>query len=325
MSTENNSNTVTEEPLHCPGPESEDAGTGDACNSCNYQQTCSSNNNLPKVEDPDIQLIKDNLSNIKNKILVLSGKGGVGKSTFSTLLAFLLSSDPDLNIGLLDLDITGPSIPKMIGTMSDTSNAQLHMTSNGLIPNYVQDNLATISIQYLLPSIDDAIIWKSAKKETMIKKFLKDTLWSDLDFLIIDTPPGTSDEHILINKLLNKTQSVTGAILITTPQEVSLNDVRKEINFCQKVGIKIMGLVENMAGFVCKNCNRKTDIFKATTGGGESLCKEFNIPYWGKVPLDPRLGVCCDQGESFVDLYPESEATLCLVDIVENLMDQCEL
>ncbi|KAL6930673.1 related to Cytosolic Fe-S cluster assembly factor NBP35 [Hanseniaspora guilliermondii] len=317
------SNVIKDEPLHCPGPESEDAGQSSACNTCNYQQFCSSNQSK-NIEDPDIQLIKDNLSNIKNKVLVLSGKGGVGKSTFSTLLSFLLSSDPDMNIGLLDLDITGPSIPKMIGTMNDNNNAQLHSSNNGLIPHYIQDNFASISIQYLLPSVDQPIIWKSSKKEQIIKKFLKDTQWSDLDFLIIDTPPGTSDEHIFINKLLNKTKSITGAIIITTPQEVALNDVRKEINFCQKVNINILGLVENMSGFVCNNCNKSTDIFKPTTGGGKALCEEFNIPYWGKLPIDPRLGICCDQGESFIDTFPDSDATKSLIKMGDLLLDQCD-
>ena len=171
--------------------------------------------------------------------------------------------------------------------------------------------------------MDQPIIWKSNKKEQIIKKFLKDTQWSDLDFLIIDTPPGTSDEHIFINKLLNKSQSITGAVIITTPQEVALNDVRKEINFCQKVNIKILGLVENMSGFVCNSCNKSTDIFKPTTGGGEALCKEFNIPYWGKLPIDPRLGICCDQGESFIDTYPDSDATKNLIKMGDLLLDQC--
>lgn len=301
------------EPEHCPGPESEKAGQGDACAGCANKEICES---LPKGPDPDIPLITENLSQIKHKVLVLSGKGGVGKSTFTTMLCWALSSDEDLQIGAMDLDICGPSLPRMLGCVNET----VHESNTGWTPVYVADNLATMSIQYMLPEDDSAIIWRGSKKNALIKKFLKDVDWDALDYLIVDTPPGTSDEHISINKFM-KESGIDGALVVTTPQEVALLDVRKEIDFCRKAGIKILGLVENMSGFVCPSCKGESQIFKPTTGGGEKLCEELNIPFLGTVPLDPRVGKSCDEGQSFLDQHPESPASLAILDVVEKLRD----
>lgn len=301
------------EPEHCPGPESEMAGKADACDGCENKEICES---LPKGPDPDIPLITENLSGIKHKILVLSGKGGVGKSTFSTMLSWALSADEDLQVGAMDLDICGPSLPHMLGC----ANELIHESSSGWTPVYVADNLATMSIQYMLPEDDSAIIWRSSKKNQLIKKFLKDVDWDQLDYMIIDTPPGTSDEHISINKLLQES-GIDGALIVTTPQEVALLDVRKEIDFCKKAGINILGLVENMSGFVCPNCKGESQIFKPTTGGGEGLCEELGIKFLGSVPLDPRIGKCADEGESFLDNYPDSPASQSILEVVEAIRD----
>lgn len=310
-------NLVEPEPEHCPGPESENAGKTDSCTGCANQQICES---LPKGPDPDIPLITDNLSQIKHKVLVLSGKGGVGKSTFTTLLAWCLSADEEVEVGCMDLDICGPSMPRMLGCHQEL----VHQSNSGITPVYVADNLATMSIQYMLPDDDSAVIWRGSKKNALIKTFLKDVDWGDhIDYLIIDTPPGTSDEHITINKYL-KDSVIDGALIVTTPQEVALLDVRKEIDFCRKAGINILGLVENMSGFVCPGCHNESKIFRATTGGGKSLCKELNIPFLGSVPLDPRIGKACDNGISFVDEYPDSPATDAILDIVEQLRDTLE-
>lgn len=301
------------EPEHCPGPESEMAGKADACATCENKEICES---LPKGPDPDIPLITENLSGIEHKILVLSGKGGVGKSTFSTMLSWALSADEDLQVGAMDLDICGPSLPHMLGC----SDELVHESSSGWTPVYVADNLATMSIQYMLPEDDSAIIWRSSKKNQLIKKFLKDVDWDQLDYMIIDTPPGTSDEHISINKMMQES-GIDGALIVTTPQEVALLDVRKEIDFCRKAGINILGLVENMSGFVCPNCKGESKIFKPTTGGGEGLCKELGIKFLGSVPLDPRIGKCSDQGESFLDAYPDSPASQAILEVVEAVRD----
>lgn len=164
----------------------------------------------------------------------------------------------------------------------------MHVSGTGWSPIWVMDNLSVMSIQFLLPNRDDAVIWRGPKKNGLIKQFLKDVEWGDLDFLLVDTPPGTSDEHLSVNSFL-KESGIDGAVMVTTPQEVSLLDVRKEIDFCRKAGIRVLGLAENMSGFVCPKCSTESQIFKASTGGGRALAEEMGIPFLGSVPLDPRI------------------------------------
>jgi len=302
---------VAPEPEHCPGPESQNAGQGDACAGCPNQAICAS---APKGPDPDIPLITQRLAGIKHKILVLSGKGGVGKSTFTTMLAHAFASNVDNMVGIMDTDICGPSIPKMMGVENET----IHVTNTGWEPVWVSDNLGVMSVQFMLPNRDDAVIWRGPKKNGLIKQFLKDVEWGEMDYLVVDTPPGTSDEHLSVNSYL-KESGVDGAVLITTPQEVSLLDVRKEIDFCHKAGIRILGLVENMSGFVCPNCKHTAEIFRPTTGGGRRLAQETGIPFLGAVPLDSRIGMACDYGESFFDNFPDSPTCLALKEVVRNV------
>lgn len=308
---------VAPEPEHCPGPESEQAGQADSCAGCPNQEICAS---APKGPDPDIPVITARLENVKHKILVLSGKGGVGKSTFTTLLAHAFSANPDSNVGIMDTDICGPSIPKMMGVEEET----IHVSSAGWSPVWVTDNLSVMSIQFMLPNRDDAIIWRGAKKSGLIKQFLKDVDWGDLDFLLVDTPPGTSDEHLSVNAFLGES-GIDGAVVVTTPQEVALLDVRKEIDFCRKAGIKVLGIVENMSGFVCPKCRHESQIFRATTGGGRGLAEELGLPFLGAVPLDPRIGMACDYGESFFDSYPDSPACAALKTVVRTLAGELGL
>ena len=171
----------------------------------------------------------------------------------------------------------------------------------------------------MLPNRDDAVIWRGPKKNGLIKQFLKDVEWGQMDYLLVDTPPGTSDEHLSVNSFL-KESGMDGAVIVTTPQEISLLDVRKEIDFCRKAGIRVLGLVENMSGFVCPNCTHKSQIFKATTGGARRLAKETGIPFLGAVPLDPRIGMACDYGESFFDSFPDSPACSALRSVVRNVI-----
>lgn len=189
------------------------------------------------------------MANVAHKILVLSGKGGVGKSSFSACLARGLATNDQLQVGLLDIDICGPSIPKLMGLERE----QVHQSGSGWSPVYTDDNLGVMSVGFLLASADDAVIWRGPKKNGLIKQFLRDVDWGTLDYLIVDTPPGTSDEHLSIVQYLSSCH-LDGAVVITTPQEVSLMDVRKEINFCRKVNLPIIGVVENMSVFVCPNC-----------------------------------------------------------------------
>jgi Mrp family chromosome partitioning ATPase len=176
-----------------------------------------------------------------------------------------------------------------------------------------------MSIGFLLPSLDDAVIWRGPKKNGLIKQFLRDVDWEDLEYLLIDTPPGTSDEHLSIVQYL-KPCGLNGAIIVTTPQEVSLLDVRKEITFCKKVNLPILGVVENMSGFVCPKCSVQTEIFPATTGGAEQMCSDMNVTFLGKIPLDPLIGQCCDEGKSFLKEYPQSPATLSLIQIISSIL-----
>ncbi|GAB4823469.1 hypothetical protein N2152v2_010515 [Parachlorella kessleri] len=224
---------------HCPGASSDEAGKASACAGCPNQAACAT---APKGPDPDLAAIAERLATIKHVILVLSGKGGVGKSTFSAQLAFSLAAR-GLEVGLMDIDICGPSIPKMLGLEGE----EIHQSNLGWSPVYVQENLGVMSIGFMLPNPDDAVIWRGPRKNGLIKQFLKDVHWGDLDYLVIDSPPGTSDEHISIVQFL-KAGHVDGAVVVTTPQEVSIIDVRKEINFCKKTGIPVLGVVENMSG-----------------------------------------------------------------------------
>jgi Mrp family chromosome partitioning ATPase len=182
------------------------------------------------------------MATVKHKILVLSGKGGVGKSTFSAQLSFALA-EKDLQVGLLDIDICGPSIPKMLGL----EGQDIHQSNLGWSPIYVESNLGVMSIGFMLPNPDDAVIWRGPRKNGLIKQFLKDVDWGEIDYLVVDAPPGTSDEHISIVQYL-QAKGVDGAIIVTTPQQVSLIDIKKEINFCKKVGVPVLGVVENMSG-----------------------------------------------------------------------------
>ncbi len=220
----------------------------------------------------------------------------------------------------MDTDICGPSIPKMMGVEDES----IHVSSAGWSPVWVADNLAVMSIQFLLPNRDDAVIWRGPKKNGLIKQFLKDVDWGNLDYLFVDTPPGTSDEHLSVNAFLGGS-GIDGAVVVTTPQEVALLDVRKEIDFCRKAGIRVLGLVENMSGFVCPRCRHTSEIFRATTGGGRGLADELGLPFLGAVPLDPRIGMACDYGESFFDSYPDSPAGTALKTVVRRLAGELGL
>jgi len=283
---------------HCPGESSKLAGKSKACEGCPNQQTCQG---TPKGPDPAINEIMNKLTEVKHKILILSGKGGVGKSTFSSQFSWHLSQNKDNQVGLLDIDICGPSIPTIMGVVEGI----VHQSSSGWEPVYVEDNLAVMSIGFLLGNRDDAVIWHGDKKTGMIKQFLRDVDWGKLDYLIIDSPPGTSDEHLSIVTYLKNT-GIDGAIIVTTPQDIALIDVRKEITFCRKVDVRVIGVVENMSGFICPKCSTRTEIFFPTSGGAEKMANEVGVPFLGKIPLDPRLARACDEGKSYLEAYPDS-------------------
>eukprot|EP00897_Mesotaenium_endlicherianum_P007381 jgi/Mesen1/6671/ME000342S05761 len=307
----------------CPGTEADLAGKAAACEGCPNQQACAT---APKGPDPDVAAIGERMLTVKHKILVLSGKGGVGKSTFAAQLSFALAAQ-DKQVGLLDIDICGPSVPKMLGLEGE----EIHQSSMGWSPVYVDDNLGVMSIGFMLPDPDEAVVWRGPRKNGLIKQFLKDVYWGDLDYLIVDAPPGTSDEHISIVQYLKGT-TVDGAIIVTTPQEVSLIDVRKEINFCKKVGLPVLGVVENMSGLQMPlssfnfiqptlegsdedvteavltelrkvaphlmNVVATTDVFFVSGNGAEGMARQLGVPFLGRIPLDPLLSKAAEEGRS---------------------------
>lgn len=291
-------------PSNCPSVIGAKASA--VCNECPNRDTCSSSFAKQSATDEmvtTIPLIKTNLSSIKHIILVISGKGGTGKSTVSTNLARALAADPDCQVGLLDLDICGPSIPRMF----DLEGHLVHESSTGWDPVLASENLAVMSCGFLVESLDDAIIWRGPKKNTLIREFLTQINWGELDYLIIDTPPGTSDEHISVVNYIKKTElpNLEGALMVSTPQEVSLMDVRKQIDFCKRVGLKVLGIVENMARFKCPKCKKDSEIFRPTSGGVGKMAADFGLEIFGTLPLNPLVGKFCDFGQSMFEKLEE--------------------
>jgi Mrp family chromosome partitioning ATPase len=189
---------------------------------------------------------------------------------------------------------------------------QVHMSASGWSPIFVQENLSVMSCGFLLESADDAVIWRGPKKNGLIKQFLRDVDWGELDYLVVDTPPGTSDEHLSVVSYLKEFCNLRGAIIVSTPQEVALLDVRKQIDFCRRVNLHVLGLVENMSSFVCPKCSHESTIFKANSGGVSKLSADLQLPLLARIPLDPSIGRSCDDGSSCFELFPDSAAVAAL-------------
>jgi len=265
-----------------------------------------------RMEEPSL------LKGVKHIILILSGKGGVGKSTVTAQLAFGFLK-LGKKVGILDLDLCGPSIPKLF----NLKGRSVHQCDEGWLPVFPDDSkmLSVMSIEFLLKSQDDAVIWRGPKKNAMIKQFVKDVCWDELDYLLIDTPPGTSDEHISIIEVL-KDCNTDGAILVTTPQNVSTGDVRREVTFCRKTKTKILGIVENMSGFVCSHCSECTNIF--SSGGGKSLSELSHVPFLGTIPIDPNLSLLCEKGRTF-DAESSNPTSKAVQNILNELLKEIEI
>jgi len=257
----------------------------------------------------DLQLTQ-RLSQIKYKILVMSGKGGVGKSMVAVNLAAALAK-AGKQVGLLDVDIHGPSIPKMLSL----NGQRVGVEEEGIVPVAYNDNLKAMSIGFLLRQDDDALIWRGPMKTGVIKQFLKDVNWGLLDYLIIDLPPGTGDEPLSVCQMI---EDADGAIVVTTPQEMALIDVRKCITFCRQLKLKVLGVVENMSGFVCPHCQNISDIFKS--GGGEKMAEEMEVPFLGRIPIDPAITQTADEGIPFVIEYTDSATTKAFEDILPTIL-----
>jgi ATP-binding protein involved in chromosome partitioning len=250
----------------------------------------------------------ENLAKMKHKIIVLSGKGGVGKSTVAAHLALALA-EKKYKVGLLDIDIHGPSIPKILGI----ENRRSEMSEQGMSPVDVLPNLKVMSMSFFLPDSDSPIIWRGPVKMGVIKRFISDVLWGELDYLIVDLPPGTGDEPLSIAQMIPDSD---GAVIVTTPQDVAILSVRKSVNFVRKMNIPIIGIIENMSGFTCPHCGKTVDIFK--TGGGYKAAMDFMIPFLGKIPLDPSIVEHGDMGDISLH-HNNSIANKSFEDIVENI------
>jgi Mrp family chromosome partitioning ATPase len=248
-------------------------------------------------DEQDVAL-KDSLSRIKNKLLIMSGKGGVGKTSTSVNLAVALARQ-GYRVGLMDVDLHGPDVPRVLGLMGMIGLSPNHK----LDPIRFNDNLKVVSIESLSTSKDEAIIWRGPIKYSAIRQFIADVDWGELDFLLIDAPPGTGDEPLTVAQTISDAR----AVIVTTPQEISLADVRKSISFCRTVKMDIFGLVENMSGYICPHCGKEVDLFGS--GGGERTSKDAAIPFLGRVPFDPQVVSCADAGQSFQDKYPDSPVT----------------
>lgn len=258
-----------------------------------------------------LEKIEERMKNIKYKVAVLSGKGGVGKSTITANLAVALASRgrPNL-IGVLDADITGPSIPKILGVRGGHLNAG----PAGIFPVFGPLGIKVVSMDFLLPSDETPVIWRGPLKSVAIRQFLSDVVWGELEYLLIDLPPGTGDEALSIMQFIPK---VSGVIIVTIPSEVSQLVVKKAVTFTHELKAPIVGIIENMSGFVCPNCGSIINIFKV--GGGEKIAEELKVPFLGKIPLDPRICETSDDGIPFIVKHPNTPASKSFIDIVEKI------
>jgi len=358
-------NTPADANNDCVGPASKAAGKASACDGCPNQKSCAtgkhSSPSALAARNEEHASIRDSLSNVANVLLVLSGKGGVGKSTTCCQIAHTLASR-GYSVGVLDVDICGPSAARMLGT----DGREVHRSGSGWTPVYAAPNLAVMSVSFLLPDSDAAVVWRGPRKNGMIKQFLTETCWDDegLDYLLIDTPPGTSDEHISTVQYLQgalggdgdgKTFDWGGALIVTTPEEVSMADVRKELNFCVKTKLPVVGVVENMSGLRTRVRDMKfasstiggdigsdrtdeilallnercpevldilavTDVFPTSGDGPRGMAHRYDVPYLGTLPLDPNLLRACEDGVCFVDDFPGSPAVNPINSLVDKIL-----
>ena len=249
--------------------------------------------------------LAETMSKIAHKVVVLSGKGGVGKSTVAVNVAFGLAAK-GARVGLLDVDLHGPSIPTMLGLAWAGASG-----SDGKIDPVMSGSVKVMSVAFFLPD-DAAVIWRGPMKLGVIKQFLQDVDWGDLDYLVVDCPPGTGDEPLGVCQTL---QGDIKALVVTTPQEVAAADVRRSLDFCKQLGLPVIGVVENMSGFVCPHCGEVTYIFKQ--GGGQKLAEGAGVPFLGRIPLDPNVGEMGDSGQPLINEAPESPAAKAFDAVVE--------
>lgn len=288
---------------------------GSHCDHCDKKE-CSASQPKPGESEKEFkerQMLQSRLCRIRYKILVMSGKGGVGKSTVAGNLAVALMM-AGKHVGLLDVDIHGPSIPTMLGIEGQALQAD----ENGLIP-IVVNGIKVMSLGLLLRSQDEAVIWRGPIKMGVIKQFLMEVAWGDLDFLVIDSPPGTGDEPLSVCQLI---ENMDGAVIVTTPQRVASVNVRKSINFCKQLNVPVIGVIENMSGFVCPRCGEVTSIFLAD--GGRHMAEDMGVPFLGSIPMDMNIAKSGDDGVPFIASHPDSPAAKIMKNLIEPLLEEMD-
>lgn len=254
--------------------------------------------------------LKERMSQIKYKILVNSGKGGVGKTTVSVNIALALA-ERGYSVGILDTDIHGPNVAKMLGAQGEKMHSNDEQT---IEPYEISKNLKAVSLAFAGNDDDTPIIWRGPLKISVIKQFLADVNWGPLDYLIIDSPPGTGDEPLTVCQLIPE---LTGSIVVTTPQQVAILDSRKSINFARQIKVALLGVIENMSGFVCPHCGQTVNIFGS--GGGEEAAREMDAPFLGRIPIDPALMDAEDNGVAYITTSPEGPSSVAIRSIVDTI------
>ncbi|MBN1353175.1 MAG: Mrp/NBP35 family ATP-binding protein [Candidatus Omnitrophica bacterium] len=255
--------------------------------------------------------LKDRMSRIKHKIIVISGKGGVGKTTVAVNLAYGLAVKGN-KVGILDVDIHGPNIAKMLGI----EGKKLAGSESGIKPVEVLPDLKAVSLALLFENKDQPVIWRGPLKMMTIKQFLADVNWGELDYLIVDSPPGTGDEPLSVCQLIPE---IDGAIVVTTPQDVSILDSRKSVLFAKELKIPVIGIIENMSGFICPHCGKEIDLFG--TGGGEKSAQDFKIPFLGRIPIEPEIVKSGDSGQPFVHFRNKTTTANIMNDMIDKIRE----
>ena len=266
----------------------------------------------PERDSEQEKRLKDNMANIHHKILIISGKGGVGKTTVAVNLAYSLALK-GYQVGILDIDLHGPNIAKMLGI----ENKKLSATDSGRIePFEVLPNLKAVTIALIIESPEKPIIWRGPLKGIAIRQFLADVNWGKLDYLIIDSPPGTGDEPLSVGQLI---PGISGAIIVTTPQDVAILDSTKAVYFAKELKMPVIGLIENMSGLICPYCKKKIDLFK--TGGGEKSAADLKVPFLGRIPIEPEMVKAGDSGKPFIHFNQDMETAKIIKEIEEKIIN----
>jgi ATP-binding protein involved in chromosome partitioning len=279
------------------------------CGSCSKADECS---DPRKAQYQEQHKLKHKMNKIKHKIAVISGKGGVGKSTVTVNLAMAFAMHGYANnVGILDADIHGPSVPKMLGLRGQ----RLQALQAGLIfPVMGSLGIKVVSMDFLLSSDEAPVIWRGPLKMKAIQQFLSDIMWGELEFLLIDLPPGTGDEPLSVIQLI---PDMDGVVIVTIPSEVSQIVVKKAVTFARQLGVPIIGIIENMSGFVCPKCGTEVNIFKV--GGGRKIAEDLSVPFLGSIPIDPEICRDSDNGIPFITEHVNSPATKAFAGIVKKI------